>query len=349
MSVIPNGGKPSLLELMTNAVTIHQSLGTRPPADAIPDAIPMAKEQRVTMLNNNKAPAPELVLLKRYTPPKEEPMSNFSDMLKAAVTALDRNDLDRAETYLDMLAKQDIDDDEDDEDDDDQTDEQMRRNFQSPSDPTNDADDEDDDDDDEFDKRYIRKASDLHSVMGGAKPLPTAPKDTPMSTGHKADPYSLGNSPAVRSARAHKFDSLVSHVMERDSCSKNEAMATARREYGDVYRDYQDFVAGSPTNEQATRRAGRGVGKAMPMDYESLVAAEIRKGNPWRVAEQKVVNLHGSSALSNRMIKRDGPSVASEFSKRATQIMWQDGTDRTEAMRRLRKEQPWLYDALNAS
>jgi hypothetical protein len=335
---------------MTHAVTIHQSLGTRPPADAIPDAI--SKERSAPTHVNKTAPSgsvPPLVIQKRISPQEQLPMSSFSNMLKAAVTALDRNDLDRAEAYLDMLAKQDIDDDEDDDDDEDNT------NFRSPSDPSKKTmkanswgDDEDDDDDDDgFDK--IRKASDLHSVMGGAKPLPAAPKDTPVSTGHKADPYSLGTTPAVRSSTPHKFDRLVEHVQERDSCSKNTAMATARQEYPDVYDAYQSFVAGSPTNEQATRRAGRGIGKSMPDTFEDLVATEMRKGVPWRIAEQRVINTHGSTALRNRMIKRDGGSVASDFSKRATAIMWQDGTDRTEAMRRLRKEQPWLYDALNAS
>jgi hypothetical protein len=29
--------------------------------------------------------------------------------------------------------------------------------------------------------------------------------------------------------------------------------------------------------------------------------------------------------------------------------MWEDNCDRTEALRKLRQEQPWLYDALNNS
>ena len=336
---------PTLLQTMAAAVDLHkQHQRLKASHDGgPPDSIPsLRKTATLPMSNNNGAPAPPLVLLKRVTPPKEEPMSKFSTLLKSAVTNLESGRLDQAERALaecEQMQKHSFHFYGDNTVDDDESD------FESPSDPSNDEPD----DDDELDKRSIRKASYHHPYLGGAAPLPKQPSGTARGEDQQADTYSLGTTPATRAASPHKFDRLVEHVMERDSCSKNAAMATARREYPDAYESYQSFVAGSPTNEQATRRAGRGVGKRMPDSYEDLVAAEMRKGVPWRIAEQRVINVHGSTALNNRMIKRDGPSVAAEFSKRATAIMWNDGVDRTEALRRLRKEQPWLYDALNAS
>jgi hypothetical protein len=208
---------------------------------------------------------------------------------------------------------------------------------------------DDDEDDDEDDDDEINKASYHHSILGGSKTLPEPKGGLPLSTGHRADTYSLGTSPAVRSATPHKFDRLVDHVMERDSCSKNVAMATARREYPDAYQSYQSFVAASPTNEQHTRRAGRGVGKRMPDTFEDLVSAEMRKGVSWRTAEQRVINTYGSTALNHRMMKSSTASVAAEFTKRADQILWDTpNIDRCEALRRLRKANPYLYDALNS-
>ena len=277
-------------------------------------------------------------------------MASFSDLIKSADAAIRSGDLDTAEQVLDRvnraLAKTNhfhfygsnntVDDDEED--------------FESPSDPSNDdPDDDSDDDDDDFDKRMIRKASDLHPVMGGAKPLPE-PQAFGSSGGHRADPYKLGSEPATRPARAHKFDRLVEQVQDRDQCSKNEAMATARREYPDVYTSYQGFVASSPTSEQHTRRAGRGVGKSMPDSYEDLVSAEMRKGVPWRIAEQRVINTHGSTAFNNRnrIIKSAVPSIDEEFTRHANEIMDATGCERTEALRALRLEKRYLYDALNS-
>jgi hypothetical protein len=351
MSHIPDNGKPSLLTLMKTAVEVHQSLGTRPPDAAVPDTVPISKQRTTVQVTNPQGGStPPLVLLKRVnTPPQEKPMSKFSTILKNAVSNLERGNLDAAERALaecERMQKASVvhnhfygDDDTVDDDWSESADANAEGNNAS-------LDDEDGPDDDEFDK--IRKASEYHSWLGGAASLPAAPKDTPVSTGHQADPYQLSVTPATRTANRHKFDAIVERTMERDSCSKNEAMATARRENPTVYEDYQSYVASSATNSQATRRAGRGVGKSMPDTFEDLVAAEMRKGVPWRIAEQRVINTHGSAALNRRMIKSDR-SVANEFTKRATGIMWEDNVERTEAMRRLRKEQPWLYDALNAS
>jgi hypothetical protein len=339
--------------------------------DAIPDAVPvraMAKERAtLAMVNNNGGRAPPLTLMKRVTPPKEETMS-FTELLKAATSMIERGNYDAAEHLLnkaDRLINKaatsvrvhnygNNNDDDEDEDNGDYEDtwsesadaRSKYNNAKKASSNNNDDmdDDEDDDDDDE-----INKASYHHQILGGSKTLPEPRGGLPLSTGHKADTYSLGSSPAVRSATPHKFDRLVDHVMERDSCSKNEAMATARREYPDVYTSYQGFVASSPTNEQHTRRAGRGVAKRMPDTFEDLVSAEMAKGVSWRTAEQRVINTYGSTALNHRMMKSSTASVAAEFTKRADQILWDTpNIDRCEALRRLRKANPYLYDALNS-
>jgi hypothetical protein len=354
MSHIPDNGKPSLMEMMKAAAEAHQSMRPRQPAaEGPPDAIPSLRKKAATlpMSNNAGGSAPPLVLLKRIGTPKEDqPMGNkFSTLLKSAVGNLERGNLETAERLLaeaERMQKVSVVHNHyygDDETVDDTWSEAADGNAEGNNASLN---DEPDDDDDEFDKR-IRKASYHHPILGGAETLPE-PKGTPVSTGHQADPYQLSVTPATRAASPHKFDRLVEHVQERDSCSKNEAMATARREYPDAYESFQEFVASSPTNEQATRRAGRGIGKSMPDTFEDLVASEMRKGVSWRTAEQRVINTYGSTALNRRMIKSDR-SVAAEFSKRATAIMWEDGVNRTEALRRLRKEQPWLYDPLNAS
>jgi hypothetical protein len=356
---------PSLLKTMAAAVELHQQHHrlTAVPS-AVPDAVPVTKAAQDWPSS--------LTIMKRVpTPPaKEEPMSDaFSNLLKAAVNCIERGgdgDLETAERLLSKADKMvdnsvhhhhhygssngnnnsnDDDDDEDDGWDDGYS--KAKRTFVSPSDPA--SDEPDDDEDDDMDGTHVKKADYHHDILGGSAKLPEA-KPTPMSAGGRSDTYSLGSpSPDNRTASTHKFDRLVEHVQERDGCSKNEAMATARREYPDVYTAYQDFVAGSPTSEQHSRRgAARGIGKSMPDTFEDLVATEMAKGCSWRTAEQRVINTHGSTALNHRMIKRDG-SITREFTKRANAILEADGCDRTEALRRLRKEQPHMYDALNNS
>jgi hypothetical protein len=360
---------PSLLKTMAAAVELHQQHHrlTAVPS-AVPDAVPLAKEYSVLgMVNNQGGRAPPLTLMKRINPKEEQMSSQFETLLKAAVNAIENDQLESAERLLSKADKM-VDassvhhhyhysnngngaDDDDDEDEDGWDDgySKAKRSFVSPSDPH--SDEPDDDEDDDMDGTHVKKASEHYDVLGGSEKLPP-PKPTPTSAGGRGDTYALGApTDATRTAQAHKFDRLVEHVQDRDGCSKNEAMATARREYPDVYTAYQDFVAGSPTSEQHSRRgAARGIGKSMPDTFEDLVATEMAKGVPWRVAETRVINQYGSTALNHRMIKRAGPSVATEFTKRADQILWDTpNIDRCEALRRLRKERPDWYDALNNS
>src|SRR6516165_2787403 len=52
------------------------------------------------MVNNNNASAPPLTILKRVNSPQEEHSMKFSDLLKSAVTNLERGNLDVAERAL---------------------------------------------------------------------------------------------------------------------------------------------------------------------------------------------------------------------------------------------------------
>jgi hypothetical protein len=357
---------------MSAAVELHQRhhrLTAVP--DAVPSAVPVTKAARDW--------PNEITIMKRVpsTPAKEDPpMSSFETLLKSACRAIENDDLDGAERLLSKAdrmvdvsthhhhyygsAKNGNNNNDDDEEDDDfedtwseGADAKSKYNNATKAASNNNSDDdgdmEDDDDEDEDDVGKIRKASEHYDVLGGSAKLPP-PKPTPESAGGRGDTYALGApSPANQTAKTHKFDRLVENIQERDNCSKNEAMSRARREFPDVYTAFQDFVASSPTSEQATRRAGRGVGKRMSDTFEDLVATEMKKGCSWRTAEQRVINVHGSAALNHRMIKRAGPSVATEFTKRANAILEADGVDRCEALRRLRKEKPYLYDALNNS
>jgi hypothetical protein len=134
--------------------------------------------------------------------------------------------------------------------------------------------------------------------------------------------------------------------MERDSCSKNEAMSRARQEHPREFQTWQAALSSSPTNEQATRRAGRGVGKAMPMDYESLVSAEMRKGASWRCAENRVINAHGSGALRNRMMKSE--DLSHRFAAIVKRLSFEHQISMEEATRMARHRNPALVKAMNS-
>jgi hypothetical protein len=101
------------------------------PAEGPPDAIPMAK-LRATPVHVNKTATsgtPPLTIQKRISS-QEPAMSSFAEkMLKATISALNANDLDAAENYLNQYARMEkrgdvhihnygngVDDDDDDED-----------------------------------------------------------------------------------------------------------------------------------------------------------------------------------------------------------------------------------------
>jgi hypothetical protein len=371
MSHIPATNKPSLLELMKTAVEVHQSLGARPPDAAAP-----VRKATLPMSNNNGAPAPELVLLKRATPdPQEGSSMTFSQMLKAAVTSLEAGDLDTAERYLNrctIMQKGDVHihnygngiDDDDDEDADNGTtvedtwseaaDAKAKGKNASLKRAKNNSDGEDDGDDDEDDPSYTRKIAkwshDYNLPHYGGTPSPTQPSSLGAEgPSQRADTYQLSVTPTVGQPARTSFDSYVDQIAERDKVTRPVAMSRARIEQPKAYEDFQQFASEEPTSAQHMRRDRGMTTKAAPTTYEDLVSAQMAKGVTEEVAAQRVMQQHGSFALRNRMIAKRGPSITRTFAKGAAQIMQADGVDRCEALRRLRKERPDWYDALNAS
>jgi hypothetical protein len=116
----------------------------------------------------------------------------------------------------------------------------------------------------------------------------------------------LGNSPAVQPAGRHKFDALTDKIMREENTSKTEAQSRTRQRFPDVYRSYQDHLAGSSTQQQsfARSRVRGSYTKSAPTTFEDLVNAEMRKGCNYEIAAQRVLQLHGANALRNRAINK---------------------------------------------
>jgi hypothetical protein len=366
---------PTILEAMSAAIDLqraHSRLLAAPPAE-VPEAIPNLHKRRpksswahvqnkiLPMVNNSGGGAPSLTLLKRVrTPDQKEGTMRIDDLLKSAVYNLERGNLSTAEQLLNncerRIAKASVthnhyynSNGNDDDDDDNGTVTDTWSEAADSNAEGNNASLDDDDEDDE--DAFVRKASYHHRIQGGAEPLPEPSKGTPMRSGDSSDTYSLGTTPATRNPTRHKFEALTDKIADEEGCPKTEAQSRARQRFPDVYTSYQSAVADSPTSAQHTRRAGHGVGKAMPMDYESLVSNEmLTKGVSWRTAETRIINQYGSTAFndSNRMIKRAGSSIEAEFTRRANEIMDATGCERTEALRALRLQKRYLYDALNS-
>jgi hypothetical protein len=378
MSYIPTGGKPSLMEMMKAAAEAHQAMRLPKPADfvssAVPEAIPRINKRRTTlpMWNNSGAPAPELVLMKRVAPPQEATMSDrFSDLLKAATTALEDGRISDAEYYVDAAERiqkqQEVhhyhyySSNGKDDDDDEQTDEEMETNFKSPSNPSktrkaasnNNSSDDDDDDDDDEDPNYTRKiykaAADYNLPHYGATPSPTQPTSTVTGAPQRADTYQLSVTPTVGQPTRTAFEDYVDKIVERDKCSRLIAQQKARVEQPASYAAFQQFTSDEPTSAQAMRRDRGMTTKAAPFTWEDHIAAELR-GCTEEIAAVRALQKHGSFALQHSMIQKRGPSVARQFSKRAAEILEMgDADSRCEALRKLRLERPDLYRALNES
>jgi hypothetical protein len=321
---------PTLLETMSAAIDLHrehQRVTAAPPAE-VPDAVPRALLTKrrpaawLPMRNNNGGSAPPLTLLKR----KETPMASFSDLIKSADALIA---LDKANHFHFYGSNNSVDDDEDD--------------FESPSDPSNDYDDDEDDN-----GNGMKKADEhYHFPHYGGTSSPATPASYGRGPDLKTDTYQTDVRPATRAASTTSFDDLVQSVIERDGCSKNEAMATARRENPAAYQSYQASVANSPTNEQHTRRAGRGVGKRMPDTFEDLVSNEmLTKGVNWRTAEQRIINTHGSAALARRMTNSE--NLSDRFAAIVKRLSFEHHISMEEATRMARHRNPHLYKAMRS-
>jgi hypothetical protein len=111
MSIHQTG--PSLLQSMAATIDLHRQYSRiGKAADAIPDAVPrsMMTKERVTlpMRNNVGGRAPELVIMKRISTSEQEEQampSNFSTLLRSAISNLEAGNLDQAEHLLTKAEK----------------------------------------------------------------------------------------------------------------------------------------------------------------------------------------------------------------------------------------------------
>jgi hypothetical protein len=355
---------------MSHAVTIHQSLGKRQPAEAVPDP-PISKT--VAQVNNPQGgPKPPLTLLKRIsTPEPQEANMDFSQMLKAAVSSLEAGDLDTAERYLDRcttMQKADIHihnygngnngvDDDDEEVEDDWSENATKPNAKGYTKPaSNNNNDDEPDDDEDGDPSYARKiykaAADYNLPHMGNTSLPKQPSSLGAEgPSQRGDTYQLSVTPTVSAPARTSFDEHVDRIAQRDKCSRLIAQQKARVEEPASYAAFQQFSAEEPTSAQQMRRDRGMTTKAAPSvtTFEDHIAAEMSRGCSEEVAAVRTIQKHGAAALQHRMIQKRGPSITRTFAKAAGQIMEMDGISRCESLRKLRQERPDLYHALNES
>jgi hypothetical protein len=146
-------------------------------------------------------------------------------------------------------------------------------------------------------------------------------------------PGSLERSSHTSSSNSrHKFEAFALKIKNDRGVPLSEAMAQARQEYPDAYRDYQRWHAT--------------LGKRGPTTYEDLVNAEMAKGLNAECAAQRVAQLYGYRALDHRSIsKREATAIVAEDQlMKAAQEVWEDTSlSRCEALREARKSNPGLY------
>jgi hypothetical protein len=171
-------------------------------------------------------------------------------------------------------------------------------------------DEDDEDDEDEFDKRSINEVLRENDAAN----RPGARKTSDHSTWRT------------------KAQAMVDHISHEEGCSKTEALQRLRSRYPDI-------ANGNPINKSA------------PPSFEDLVNVEMRKGVNREIAAQRVVQLHGFNAFAGGVSKRlvKGANAEFEFQKRVGQVMDADDVDASEATRRVRREDPSLYRALQRS
>jgi hypothetical protein len=186
--------------------------------------------------------------------------------------------------------------------------------------PGDDGDDGYDDEDveDEFDKATIDAAAIRNDPSNRPGDLPTS-------------------SHTSSSNARHKFEAMVERISNDKGIPKSEAMARARQQYPELYRNYvgsADYL------------------KAAPGSFEALVSEQMAKGcSTYEQAAQRVVQQHGYRAFDSRdMSKREAVSVVaeSELMSKANDIWRDDPTlTRTDALRAARQDHPALYKRMN--
>jgi hypothetical protein len=145
------------------------------------------------------------------------------------------------------------------------------------------------------------------------------------------------NRPGSRKTSDHstwktKTQAMVDHISRTENCPKTEALRRLRDRYPDI-------ANGNPINKSA------------PPTFEDLVNSEMAKGVTREIAGQRIVQLHGYNAFAGGVSKRlvKGANAEYAFQKRVGEVMYEDDVDAAEATRRVRKEDPTLFAALQRS
>jgi hypothetical protein len=128
---------------------------------------------------------------------------------------------------------------------------------------------------------------------------------------------------STHTAPRHKFEALVSKIVNEHGIPASQAQAYVRTNYPQIYESYQAF--------STAKRA------------PDLVEIEMAKGCSREVAAQRVAQLHGFRAFDQSTSIRKRADLTYTFQSRVDEIMRKDRVDACEATRRARQEDPHLF------
>jgi hypothetical protein len=120
-------------------------------------------------------------------------------------------------------------------------------------DGSDDGDDEEDDGDDDDVSKAFREGGITYPHSDDQ--LPHQNMQPPPTRALSPQTYSTGIWDVVQRPGRHPFDDAVDRVMQRDGCSRNAAMVTARVENPRLYDDYQRAHASDSTSAQSMSRS----------------------------------------------------------------------------------------------
>jgi hypothetical protein len=120
-----------------------------------------------------------------------------------------------------------------------------------------------------------------------------------------------------------KVQAMVDNISATENCSKPEALRRLRERHPDI-------VAGNPINKSA------------PMDFETAVEVEMRKGCSELVAQQRVMQMYGNLLPRTNITKGE---VASAVLEDAADTIWKNDASlsRCESLRAARLANPSTF------
>jgi hypothetical protein len=132
------------------------------------------------------------------------------------------------------------------------------------------------------------------------------------------------------SQSTHKFEALVSKIVNEHGIPASQAQAYVRVNYPEVYHSYQQF-----SSDTTAKRA------------PDLVEMEMRKGVTREVAQQRVAQLYGYRAFDtpDRLNKRADDAEYDLIAK-ANEVWADSDLSRCEALRETRLANPRLHRVL---